>query len=98
VDLPVPEDDSAEVVGAILVETGGGLDTGVGLETGVGVETGVGDDVAAELDAGVDAAVDVAVDVDVDDDVCSGDATGARGVVVLRTGGCRICGRSCGRS
>jgi hypothetical protein len=101
VDLPVPEDDSAEVVGAILVETGGGLDTGVGLETGVGVETGVGDDVAAELDAGADVAVDAAVDVavDVDDvDVCSGDATGARGVVVLRTGGCRICGRSCGRS
>lgn len=80
----MPEAVSAGVVGAELVDIGGGV------EIGVGVETGVGEDVVAKLDTGAEGVAD-------DDDV-SGDATGARGVVVLRTGGCRICGRSCGSS
>ena len=66
----------------------------VGVETGVDVEIGVGDGVGTELDTGVDPDVGVGVD----GDVCSGDTTGARGVVVLRTGGCRICGSTWGRS
>ena len=87
-DLPAPEVDSAGAVGTALVATE------VGVATGVGVETGVGEGVVAELDSGADAGVAVAVDEDVD----SGDVAGARGVVVLRTGGWVICGRSCGRS
>ena len=51
-DPPVSEADSAEAVGAALVETG------------AGVETDAGEDVVAELGSGAD--VDVAVDEDVD--------------------------------
>lgn len=64
----------------------------VGVETEVDVEIGVG--VVTELDTGVDPDVGVGVD----GDVCSGDTNGSRGVVVLRTGGCRICGSTWGRS
>ena len=82
----MPEADSVGSVGATLVVTGACV------EADVGVETGADDDVVAELGSGADVGVDVAVD----DDDCSGDVTGARGAV--RTGGCRICGKSCGRS
>jgi hypothetical protein len=102
--LVVPEADSVGSVGATLVVTGACVEADVGVETGAGVEaevgvgitagveTGADDDVVAELGSGADVGVDVAVD----DDDCSGDVTGARGAV--RTGGCRICGKSCGRS
>jgi len=86
----VPEAVSAGVVGAALVVSGVEVELGVGVAIGVGVEAGVGEKVVAELDTGAE--------VGVDDGDVSGDATGARGVVVLRTEGWVICGRSCGRS
>ena len=86
----MPEAVSAVVVGAALVDTGVGVATGVGIATGAGVTTGVGEEEVAELDTGAE--------VGVDDGDVSGDATGARCVVVLRTEGWVICGRSCGRS
>jgi len=86
----VPEAVSAGVVGAALVVSGVEVELGVGVAIGVGVEAGVGEKVVAELDTGAE--------VGPDDGDISGDATGARGGVVLRIGGCRICGSSCGRS